>query len=180
MALPNYRLSIYKRLGNEAWSNDWLLNTIDIDAADSVAVALVEFEERMHSEEVQFEYYRVSSTAVGDRVFRHVPINQPGYVPLSAGNNLPLFNTMRVDLQTIDSDPCRKYFRTPVIEGNQENGKFTDAAMTYFTQVITTYLLNTIALDNIVSNKGNVVTTASVYPYVQMRQLARRRKKKVT
>lgn len=179
MALPNFRLSIFKRYQPESWSNDWLLNVADMAEAVTVANALVEFERRMHANLVSFEYYLISTMQVGDRSFRHVAINQLGYVTQTAAESLPLFNVLRVDLTTNDSDPCRKYFRMPVSEGQIDSGKFVAGTLTSFASLITTHFNNSIAIDNVVSGRGNVVTGASANPFVQMRQLHRRNKKKV-
>lgn len=178
MALPTHRVSIFKKLGAEEWSNDWLLNVLDMDQANDVADALLEFERRMHQGDVAFTYMRISTTVKADRIFRHVPLNLMGYGGISGADGLPLFNTLRLDLSTLDSDPARKYFRLPLVEGNVANMKHSDSVMTVYNGIVTTYLLNTIALDNIVTSKGNVVTGASVHPFVQMRQLKRRGKKK--
>lgn len=180
MALPTHRVSIFKRVGNEQWSNDWLLNVTDMDAAEATAEVLVEFERRMHHMHVFFEYFRVSTMTKGDRLFRHIAINENGYMDNTNKSFLPLFNTVRIDLSTLDSDPCRKYFRSPVAEDWQIDGQLQQQLLTDLDGLITQYFRNTIAIDNVVSNKGNVVGGATVYPFVQMRQLARRRKKKVT
>ena len=179
MAPPNFRVSIFKRFSNEVWSNDWLLNVLDMENANTVATALVEFERRMHHADVIFEYMRISTLALADRIFRHIPINLPGYSASALGSYMPLYCTLRLDMSTVDSDPCRKYFRQPVVEQNQADGKFTTAAIDVYNGFITTYLVNTIALDNIVSSRGNVVTGATINPYVQMRQLTRRKRPKI-
>jgi len=179
MPLPSHRVSIYKQMGSEEWSNDWLLNVTSMDDANDVGDALLEFERHMHSTIITFTYMRISTTAVGDRTFRHIPINQQGLINMEGAETLPLFNTLRVDLSTLDSDPARKYFRCPLSEGMQDGGNLLSTTITNFNGNITSYLANTIALDNIVTTKGNTVSGATVYPYVQMRQLERRRKKKV-
>lgn len=179
MALPTHRLDIFKRLGAEEWANSWLLNAASMDAAQEVAEAIVSFEQHIHSTTVTLAYYRLSTTTVGDRTFRHVPLNLAGLSDLGGVDGLPLFNTLRVDLSTLDSDPCRKYFRIPLTESMQANGLLSPTTVSNFQATITTYLLNTVAIDNIVSNKGNVATGATVYPFVQMRQLKRKKRKKV-
>jgi hypothetical protein len=179
MALPKYRLSIVKGIQSEEWSNDWLLNVPDMNAAADVAEALIDFEQHMHTSNVQFRYYRISTLTKGDRVFRHVGLNSNGLILAPSDEELPLFNCIRIDLTTLDSDPARKYFRMPVLESMQSGGELLPSTISNLNGNITSYLLNTIALDNIVTSKGNTVSGATVFPRVQMRQLTRRRKKKV-
>lgn len=180
MALPNYRLSIFKKLDAEEWSNDWMLYTGSFAEATAVAEALINFERNVHGSRVDFTYYLLSSTTVGDRLFKHVGINQAGLRGINTGLALPLFNTVRLDLSTNLSDPCRKYFRCPLEEGNQTDGQLESAFLTMMQTQLVDHFFNSVAMDNVVSGKGNVVTGGSWHPYVQMRQLHRRKKKKVT
>lgn len=173
-----HRVEIRKRLGLADWSNDWLIEAVDMDDAVATATALIEFERRCHFNVVLFEYARVSQNNPLTRVFRHVPINLTGYQDATGGDQLPLFNTVRIDLQTADSDPGRKYFRLPVMEGWQTNGALNGAQVSAINALITTYLIGSVAGDNIYTPKGHQVTGAQVYPFIQMRQMHRRHKKK--
>lgn len=179
MPLPTHRISIFKKLSEERWSNDWLCVRADMDAAAALAVSLVNFEQRVHSSRVTFEYSLVATMAEGDRVFRHTPINLPGLMGINALTMLPLFNTVRMDMATTDSDPCRKYFRMPLEESNQEDGKIIAATLTTLASAVTTYLNPVIALNALVSGKGNAVVSASFFNFIQMRQLHRRKRKKI-
>lgn len=179
MPLPTHRISIFKKLGAEVWSNDWLVNRVDMDAAASLGNSLVNFEQRLHGARVMFEYVLIATMSEGDRVFRHTPINLPGLQATAVGAMLPLFNTIRMDMATTDSDPCRKYFRMPIEEGNQEEGILNPATITSLNGFVTTYLNPIIALNAIVSGRGNLVTSATFARAIQMRQLHRRKRKKI-
>jgi hypothetical protein len=176
MALPNFRVSIVKSLNNEVWSNDYLLNVADIGAAESKALDIKEFERQMHYSTVHFDYMRISTTSVGDRIFRHTVLNSFGIIDATGNDFLPLYCCMRLDLKTADSDPARKYYRLPVTEGHQSAGIFTSAALTAFTTKVTTYFIATSAYLGIVTSKGHAVIDASISDKVQMRQLSRRRR----
>ncbi len=161
MALPNYRISIVKKFGAEEWSNDYLVNAASLDAAATLASSLVEFEEAIHFDVVEFVYYRVSTTAVGDRTFRHVPINQTGTAESAGQSFLPLFNT----------------FRMPIGESQQNGGILETSFITGATSAINDLLVPVIAEGAIVTSKGNVVTGATPYRFVQERQLKRRKRR---
>lgn len=173
-----HRVQIVKRFNLDEWSNDWLVEATDMDDAVATGNALVTLERHFHGNNITLEYMRVSQNNPLTRVFRHVPINLAGLVDMSGSEWLPLFNTMRVDMQTADSDPGRKYFRVPIPEGWQTNGQLSATQVTAMNGVLTTYLFGSVAGDNIYTPKGHLVIAATVYPYVQMRQLHRRRHKK--
>lgn len=177
MGLPTWRIQIVKELGNEVWSNDYLTDDVTIEDAQDLSALLQTWERNIHMDSVLFSYIRVSSYAPDDRIFRHLTTNVPGLVTATA--YLPLFNTLRVDLGTTDSDPARKYYRCPVSESTQTSGVFDGAYRTTIAGLITTYLITPGVLGHLVTTKGNTVVTATPYIYVQMRQLHRRRKKKV-
>src|SRR5215207_8329025 len=170
MPTPSYRITVVKSYLGKTWSNDYL--TIDATMTDAAtrAVQLVEFERRLHTTLVTFDYYRVSTTIVGDRSFRHVAINQPG---LRAGStdSLPLYCTARLDMPTADSDPARKYYRLPVQEGEQASGTMTAATVTTLQGIVQTYFIATGAISMVVTSRGNPVTTAQMSNTVQMRQM---------
>lgn len=177
MAAPIWRIQINKEGMGEAWANDYLTADATIEDAQDLAALLLTWEQNIHQSNINFAYIRISSFLTGDRFFRHLTVNQPGL--LAPADALPLFNTMRVDLGTANSDPARKYYRCPVEEVNQTNGLFNGAFLLAMAGLITTYLVTPGVLPHIVTNSGNPVDRATVQPMVQMRQLHRRRKKKV-
>lgn len=178
MALPNWRIEIVKQLDGEVWSNDYLTALVTIDAAADIADELVAWEQQVHASVVTILYALVSTTIKGDRTFRHITYNVPG-IP-NIGEYLPLFNTIRVDLQTEDSDPGRKYYRQPIPENGQANGYLVPGTVASFNAAIASTLQPIIDNSALVTPKGNQITGATTFPKVQIRQLHRRRRKKVT
>lgn len=175
MALPNWRIQIQKRLGDETWQNDYLTDDVTIEDAQDLSALILTFEEAIHSLDVAFEFIRISTTIVGDRRFRHLTINEAGTQPNTS--YLPLYNTFRLDLGTSESDPARKYYRAPVREDQQENGFINGTTLTFYNDYAQNLLVATNVIDHLVTTKGNRVTSALFYDRVQMRQLHRRRRK---
>lgn len=175
-----HRVEIRKNLGANNWSNDYLIEAVDMDDAVAIGNALVTMERHMHYDNILIVFMRVSQNNPLTRVFRHISINQYGLQALGGADYLPLFNTVRVDFTTADSDPARKYYRMPVAEGWQTNGVMSSGQQTALQALMTTYFLGSVAGDNLYTPKGNQVTGVTVFPNIQMRQLHRRHKKKVT
>lgn len=175
----NYRLEIHKHFIETKWCNTWLIGALDMDDGEAIANAIVNFERKIHKDVVTFDYFLLSTILVADRVFRHRAINLQGLASSDAEVWLPLFNTVRVDFNTMDSDPCRKYFRTPISESNQADGELTTAYQAVIQAEVNSTFFTTIAGDNLFSPAGNVVISGTVHKRIQERQLRRRRKKKV-
>lgn len=180
MPAPTYRVQIDKGMGLTHWSNDYLLVETSMDNAAAHALNLINMERSIHGDIVTFNWARISTYNTGDRVFRHIPINLPGQQEAHDADWLPIFNTLRADFGTTDADPCRKYFRCPVLEVWQTNGVITPSVLTTLTNLIAVVLPGGSTPVAIVSSKGNLVTSLSVHPQVQMRQTYRRSKRKVT
>lgn len=178
MALPNWRIQTQKRLGAEVWQNDWLTDDVTIEDAQDLAALILTFEQNVHGSNVIFEFILISSTIKFDRRFRHLTINEPGLQPNTT--YLPLYNTLRLDLGTAESDPARKYLRAPVREDQQENGVIIPSTLGFLNGYANDLLVVTNVVDHLVTTKGNRVTSALFYDRVQMRQLHRRKRKKVT
>jgi hypothetical protein len=179
MGVPTHRIEIRKLYEGHSYSNDYNVECPSMDDAEAMAVALVEFEQTFHLNNVVFVYYRISSAAIGDRIFRHEPINAIGQRARSGTSQLPLFNTVRLDMRTEDSDPCRKYYRPPLEETDQEDGHLSPG---YWTAIVSAwYAMNGTfpTGSKIVSGKGHNVVGVAGFPDVQMRQLHRHRKKKL-
>lgn len=179
MALPTHRIEIHKHVGAEKWVNTYLVNAATMDAAEGFAAGLISFERSLHLSAVVFDYARTSTTIVGDRTFDHIVVNLPGLGDPGTSVVLPLFNTLRLDLQVNDADPARKYYRGCLTAAQLEsNFTIIDSAVTYFQGVIDAHAGRP-SLQGVVTPKGNIVLNQVVADKVQERQLHRRRKKKI-
>ena len=172
-----YRVQISKLKGSEEWSNDWIIEDETIEDAEDTANDLITFEKQIHQDSVLFSYVRISTVLPGDRYFRHIAVNQFGL--RNSVDSLPLYCTFRLDMPTSTSDPCRKYFRGPVQEGDQTNGFLAGALLTTFNGYVATYLATPGLFPKILSGAGNAVIGASFNPQVQMRQLHRHKRRRV-
>lgn len=179
MGMPTHRAEIRKEWQGHSWSNDYLIEGPSMDDAATLALSAVEFERHLHKNAVDFVYLRVSTVNVGDRIFRHIPLNLPGLASTDTTNLLPLFNVVRMDLQTADSDPCRKYYRLPISEVQQDNGVIAGSEVIAFGTLLAAWIAGWGSTTKVVSSKGHNVVGGVVYPFVQMRQLHRHRRPKV-
>lgn len=179
MGVPTHRIEIRKELNNEDWSNDYLIESPTMDQAAAFAIDTVEFERGLHINLVNFVYVRTSTVVKFDRIFRHIDLNLPGTGSTATDGMLPLFNTVRMDLRTEDSDPCRKYFRLPVLEAAQNNGRLDPAVIADYAAKLAAWIAGFDPDFHVVSGKGHNVIGGSVYPFVQMRQLHRHKRPKV-
>lgn len=180
MPLPTHRIEIRKSYNNRSWSNDYLVVAANMDAAAAQAARLLTMERTFHLARVQFLFYMVSTIQKADRVFRHVAVNAPGQAGGVGLQVLPLFNTARVDLTTVDSDPARKYYRIPLPEDAVADGIISDVWRGTIGDAVFAALTGTAPAITLVTTKGNVVTGMAVLQEVQERQLRRRRKKKAS
>jgi len=178
MGVPTHRIEIRKEWNGQSWSNDYLVEASSMDTAAAFAIDTVEFERELHFNMIQFIYVRTSTVTKFDRIFRHIDLNLPGLSSTDTTNTLPLFNTVRMDLRTADSDPCRKYFRVPIPESQQDNGVLAPAWIASRTAILDAWIAGFDPDYHVVSKAGHNVIGGSVYPFVQMRQLHRHKRPK--
>lgn len=176
MGAPTHRLEIRKEWQGHNWSNDYLVEGPSMDAVATFGLAVVDFEQTFHNQMINFVYVRTSTIAIGDRTFRHVVLNQPGEGSAGTTNFLPLYCTLRVDLQTADSDPCRKYYRYLIDEADQSNGVISPAKVAALQVFVDAFIMLMTAETKVVSGAGHNVVDGTVYPGVQMRQLHRHKR----
>lgn len=175
----NYRVEIRKSKLTEQFSNDYLI--FANNQADAIAKgnALVTMERQFHTVAISFDYVRVSTLLPGDRSFQHTAINLTGIPNPTTPDYWPLFNTCRVDLTTIFTDPARKYYRLPLHDADVANGIIDQALRDAIKTAIENVLFSTTLPIAVYTPRGNQVTGVSVHAAVQERQQHRRRKKKV-
>lgn len=172
-----WSVDIEKYLNGEYWTNRYIVATADLVSATTVAAQLVAAERAIHFETVLFTKYRVSDGQPETDVYQVVNNNQFGLGVISTQKTLPLFNVMRVDFSTVGGGrPSRKYYRLPISENHQDDGKFTQAALDYFNPLVAAFL----DVDAYVDVDNQPFNVASIYPFVGMRQLRRASKRPTT
>lgn len=171
-----FQIDTEKRLGSEFWTNRYIVRAENLAATFSVAAAIVAIERQFHASAVTFTRYRTASTAVGDGIFSIQPVNQNGQRdPLTT--LLPLFNTLRIDMSATTGRPSRKFYRGVLTEADINGDAVTQDFM-----VDVGELANLFPVDpgdaGIVDPQDQLLTAVTQYPFVQMRQLRRSRRKR--
>lgn len=174
--MPLFNVDVEKRLNSEFWSNRYIVRATDLADANTFADAIVEAERAIHSSIVTFTRYRVSSALQGDGIFNIVNIGLAGLRAIGNNTLLPLFNTLRVDLNATAGRPSRKYYRGVLTEADIAG----DAVTADFQSLLIT-LIDTLATgstNGIVDPDDQLLLNALVHPFVQMRQLRRSRRRR--
>lgn len=171
-----FSLDIEKSIGTETWTNRYILSNPSVESAILTAAAIVNAEEAVHCENVNFTRYRIADLDPSTDVFVIVPIGTTGEVPFE-GSFLPLWNVVRVDFPAGLGRPSRKYLRTPVLEDWQTDGVLETAVIASFNS---NYGLVLGDIDEFVDVDGEPLGTGITHPNVAMRQLRRGSKRRAT
>lgn len=145
------------------WSNTWYVDTLSPLTAASIATNIWTQGERLFHKSRVFAYeVYVTSTLAGDEAFYTAAIDgdaAPGLL-VSAGDQLPLFNVVRVDLNVIAGGrPSRKFYRPTIEEGDQTNGNLTNTTLI---QAIGTGLGMILAMPEVRDEDGNTFGTSVI------------------
>lgn len=175
-----YIIQVFKQhpLEPRAWSNRYLVESATLAAAEIAADEIVQAERAFHTEAVTFNYARVSTAAEGDDVYTTIPLGTLG-IRTNPSDNLPLWNTVRVDIAVNGGGrPSRKFYRPPLGESDVNNyvvqagiRSSIDAELNGLVASLTT------AGTPLVDPDGQAWTTIAVQSRVQMRQLHRKRRR---
>lgn len=171
---------IEKSLEGEIWTNRYILNTPDLPSARIAAQSIVNAEQNVHADIVNFLRFRVSDLTPGTDVYSIVDINEVGEVNTSElvpNSHLPLFNVVRVDFTVEAGRPSRKYLRCPVFEEWQANGVLAQPTIDFFN---INYVGAMTAIQAFVDVDGQAIIGGSVSARVGMRQLRRGSKRRGT
>lgn len=170
-------LTIHKTSNGEHWVNTYnLQEAYDAAAATTAAQTIVAFERGLYLTNVLITHYNLSDGVEDTDAYFSVPVNQAGQVTPS-GDTAPLFNTLRIDFSKLGGGrPGRKYYRGVLHEAVVNAfGALSSTAISTWQTAAQTMADNTSA-----GGTNFTYVTAAVYPYVQMRQLRRGSKKKIT
>lgn len=174
--MPLYTVDIEKRLASEFWTNRYIVQADTLNAAVIIGADFVTAERAMHSVNVEFTRRRTATLVQNDNLYTITALGVSGQrnEPTSL---LPLFNTLRFDINAIAGRPSRKYFRGVLTEGDI-NG---DALSTSFNGFLAAFV-DTFGtpqdLAGWVDPQGEVFLNIAVHPRVQMRQLRRSRRRR--
>lgn len=183
--MPLFVIQSFKRLESvpdREWSNSYL---VEADTLDTVAAADTDFisqEKAVFMDNVQLTRRRYSDFDPATDLFTIVV----GLVDGTRGSSdgveyLPLYNTIRVDINVAGGGrPSRKYYRAPVTELDQVNGRLVTATIDNV-QAAVNGLISAMsgASAPLVDPDGQLWVSAVCQTQVQMRQLHRKRRKAV-
>lgn len=171
-----FQIDIEKFFQIEYWTNRYLCNVADMDAAEALARQIVAIERSVHFGNISFTKAAIRTMAVGDGIYRTVPINEQG-TKAGAQGVMPLFVVARVDLGVGSGRPSRKYLRGVLDEAEVDTFTIGAASRNAFQQNYTAPLQ---ALAGLCDPQGQQILSVTLNPNVAMRQLRRGSKKKLT
>jgi hypothetical protein len=172
--MPVFKIDIEKQLGAEYWTNVYHCDVADLDAADDVALEVLDAERAIHHVTVTFTKRRVSDIVPNTDNFRTTPINLTGELNDPAAL-LPLFNVLRVDAVAQTGRPGRKYLRGCLTEGAITFDTIVPAALTTFD---TGYSNAMDLITELCDEDGDPFIDWQSNPKVGMRQLRRGSKRR--
>lgn len=175
--MPIFQVDIEKRLGSEFWTNRYIVEAPNIGEASQFGLNIVAVERTIHSTAVQFTKMRTSTTAVGDGIYNIAPLAGTGNRSVVGTQLLPLFNTLRVDISANTGRPSRKYYRGVLTE-NDISGDAVTESFTSFADALENLVGATPPAPRVVDPDGETLSTITVMPNVQMRQLRRSRRRR--
>lgn len=167
----------------QRWSNTYTISASDIATAnDAVTDVLVPALLSIYRSDIQITTARTSTPGSANDDFITNIINTVGEGSSGGTTILPLYNCVKVEI-SVDAfrRPSVKYFRPPLVEGDQENGQLvsgaTSAVAAFFASLISDMTTNGTPLTN---HLGDLWVDAVPQFAVQMRQLHRARKRTAT
>ena len=166
-------------LENRPWSNRYIVSAEDLQAARNAAISITAAEVLLHNQATVLTYARVSTLIPGDGSYVTVPTNAGGQRP-NPTDNLPLWNTLRVDITVAGGGrPSRKYYRPPLGESDVNNYQIEPTIASLFTTTLND-LIGDLETNGtpLVDPDGQEWLNATTITRVQMRQLHRRRRRR--
>lgn len=162
-----FKLQIKKAINQDGllakWSNTYYCETLSLTTALVVGANIWASGERLfhRSQVFCYEIY-AASAAPGDNIYDRyavVEADQRGQLA-GAGEALPFFNVVRVDLPTLAGGrPSRKFYRPILHEGDQNAGTIVSAALLTALGNGLTYI---VGLPEVRDESGNDITGYSV------------------
>lgn len=180
--MPLFRIQMFKEHpeSNRPFSNTYIISASEMSNAVDGAGIILAAERNIYDTAFLITYARISTVAIDGSNFTTATYNQNG-IPSPSGTGLPLFNTLRIDINTVGfGRPTRMHYRNlteGVIVGGSIDGTFRSA----ITAVVNGLIDDLQTFDTPwVQADGDALTDASAFPKVVQRSLHRKRRKPVT
>jgi len=173
-----FTVDVQKMQGTEYWTNRYVVNDVSLGEASLAGQIIAEHEQRIHTQNVRIDKFRVRPLAPGGDAYIIVPFGFDGAYDGGALNTqLPLFNCVRVDWQVAQGRPSRKYFRTGLTE-SMVVGATLEEAYRAFVDLSMEDMRSDLG-GKYVDVDGQAINSATVLPAVAMRQLRRGSKRRL-
>lgn len=174
--MPLWSVDVEKKLGEEYWTNRYIVDAVDLEAADDVGDQIAEIEQNVHLQPVLLTKRRTSDMLPGTDIFIVTPLNIFG-ARQPDSSMLPLFNVARVDFKAATGRPSRKFLRGVLMESETDFDTITPGGVNF---IDLTYAQPLEGLPGYVDVDGQELLTGVVVPKIGMRQLRRGSKRRVT
>jgi len=119
-----FKIQMFKEhpfMPGRAFSNSYIVAADTIAAAAAAVTPALTYEKKIFDGNFTITYARVSSLAPNDNVFTTVTLNEPG-IRATSGETTPLFNTVRLDVNSTTGRPSRWHYRG-LHEGEMANNQ---------------------------------------------------------
>jgi hypothetical protein len=170
-----FTVDIEKQLSSEYWTNRYFVRTDTLANAVPQGQDIVDAERLIHSSLVSFTKLRVSTADPENEEYTIVTLGVNGLTGVT--NLLPLFNTLRFDFTAATGRPSRKYYRGVLGEEHISGDLVTYLAADFETAIEALFAIGAEGA-GIVDPQQTNLTDAVRWPFVQMRQLRRAKKRK--
>jgi len=177
-----FQCDIEKVLNGEYWTNVYHVEADTLAIASNMAGEIAVAERTFHLQAVQFTKARIRTATEGDEIFVTRPLNFAGTVPVTSPI-IPLFNTIRVDIQATEGRPSRKFYRGCLAEDKIDGMVVLDQVRDFVAQNLDSLITGNqggAVPVNWVDVDGQPLVALSVFQPVQMRQLRRGSRKRTT
>lgn len=175
-AVPLFSIDIEKSYVGEFWTNRYIVDTTDLDAAAANAGAFVGYERAIHSDAITFTRARVADRTQGTDIYRIITYNSPG-LRVTEGPFIPLWNVALVDFHVDIGRPSRKYLRVGFTEADVVGSAIENSLLVL---IGSQYISPLAAGSAFVDVDGQPITSGTARSTVMMRQLRRGSKRRTT
>lgn len=172
-----FKVDIEKTYGPEFWTNVYYVDAADIATAATHMVDLGGAEVRVHSADVTIEKGRVTPVPNPGNAFITHEFHESGTYTNSAPL-MPLFNTVRVDMNVATGRPSRKFLRGILHMDALDSEGFITA--TYQSMIEDQYITTLEGYSWLVDESGNEIVGFTLQGKPSDRQLRRGSKRRTT
>lgn len=173
-----YRITIekYSATLGRYWTNVYQSGAATLAAASAHGLELAAAERPLYPSHIVITKVRADDNVKNTDNYKTTPLNQAGTRATQTTDSAPLFVTARVDFASADSGaPSRKYIRGTLTEDEFTWNALQASALTR----LQTYADAVVASAAVDPDNADL-TTGSVFPAPQMRQLKRKKRPKPT